>query len=210
MAIQRSSRSFCVSLRVGIDKQKIPLLLSATVGGGEFHETTAASLWQQIDGAGALHFPGHLAVKPSRKTCHTTRDKLAGFTEKTLKQFRIAIDQLIHRDVHAAAGHPAIVFTQGDEAFGSLRLHERCGGRLANLAVQSAALEIMIEFNLLKPSGSIRALFVACADVAGWGLAFGPSLRAFQGDNFSCHKIGGGILGYSLLKSSDSLALLLV
>ena len=81
------------------------------------------------------------------------------------------------------------------------------GGRLADLAVEGAALEEMIEFHFLQTSGSIGALFVASADVAGRGFTLGLSLRAFENDDFTCHKFfGGARLGYSLLKSRDSFA----
>jgi hypothetical protein len=86
---------------------------------------------KQVHRTGALNFASHLAVEPSRKASRSTGLKLAGFGEETLKDFRVAIIKLLHRDVSAAARHPAIIFAERDETFGGLRLHDWSGGQIS-------------------------------------------------------------------------------
>ena len=146
---------------------KIPTAAVSNSGKSEFYVTAAARSRQEVNGTGTLHFACHFAVQPSWQTGDAARDEFTRFAQEALEQFRIGVSELVHRDIHAAAWHPAVIFTQGNEAFGRLRLHESVRGcGLANLAVQSAALEEVIEFHFLKASGSIRTLFVAGADVA--------------------------------------------
>jgi hypothetical protein len=71
-----------------------------------------------------------------------------------------------------------------------MRVSRLCG--LANLAVQGAALEEVIEFHFLQTTWSVWAFFVTCGDVTGRGTALGLSLCAFKDDDFACHKIWGG------------------
>lgn len=58
---------------------------------------------------------------------------------------------------------------------------------LALLTVKSAALQVGIEFDLLKTTGSAETLFVTGRDIDGWTSAFLFGLGAFQDDDFSWH-----------------------
>ena len=59
--------------------------------------------------------------------------------------------------------------------------------RLAHLAVQSAALQVRVELNLLQTAGGTLALLVTSGDIARGGLTFCLSLGAFQDDDISRH-----------------------
>lgn len=172
---------------------KIPTAAVSNSGKGEFYVTAAAGSRQEVDSTSALHFACHFAVQPSWQTGDAAWDEFASFAQEALEQLRIGVSELVHRDVHAAAWHPAVIFTQGDEAFGRLRLHESVRGcGLANLAVQGAALEEVIEFHFLQTAWGTWAFFVTCGDVTRSRTALGLSLRAFKDDDFACHKIWGG------------------
>jgi hypothetical protein len=103
---------------------KIPTAAVGNSGKSEFYVTAAAGSRQEVDGTGALDFAGDFAVQPCWQTGDTARDELACFAQEALEQLRIAVGELFHRNVHASAWHPPVVFTHGDEAFGRLRLHE--------------------------------------------------------------------------------------
>ena len=59
---------------------------------------------------------------------------------------------------------------------------------LPALAVQGAAFEEVVKLYLLKATRRVEALLVACADVAGRGLALGLGFGAFEDDDVAGHK----------------------
>ena len=80
---------------------------------------------------------------------------------------------------------------------------------LAHLAMQSAALEVGVELNLLQTAGGALALLVTSGDVARGGLTLGLGLRAFQDDDISRHicnvvDLRAPILHYSSDSSSEN------
>ena len=56
--------------------------------------------------------------------------------------------------------------------------------------MQGAALEEVVELDLLKTAGRADALLVARGHVAGGRLAFRLRFRAFEDDDFAWHKMG--------------------
>ena len=108
-------------------------------------------------------------------------------------------------------GMPAIGFAKSDETFFIFRLHAGrevvAGGRSAEFAVEGAAPEKGIEFDLFEATRSAQTFLVACRNVARWRFAFGAGLGAFEDDDFAGHdrmvdksvRGGGGGLSFALL-----------
>lgn len=105
-------------------------------------------------------------MQPGWNACNATGDDLACFRGEPGKKFRIGVHELLNGDVHAATWHLPVCTAEVDEAFFGLGLHEWEEKRLADLAVQSAALEEGIEFHLLKTAWRTLAFLVASGHIA--------------------------------------------
>ena len=121
-----------------------------------------------------------------------------GFGDKTTQKVGIFIIDRFEGDIDATAWHRAVGPAEVGAALWSFRLHGLRKIKLFDFAVQGVPAQERVVFFLFEASGSVRALFVACADVAGSRFAFGRCFCAFQNNNFSCHGFDWLVFGLGL------------
>lgn len=137
-------------------------------------------------------------MHPGGHSRDSAGNNFPGFGDKTTQKVGIFVIDGLEGDIDATAWHRAVGPAEIGAALWSLRLHGLRKIKLFDFAVQGVPAQERVVFFLFETSGSVRALFVACADVAGGRFAFGRCFGAFQNDDFSCHGFVWLVFGLGL------------
>lgn len=147
---------------------------------------------QQVESAGALDLASDLAVELCRNSSRAARIDLAGLSREFAEELGIEVADLLRGNVEAPTRHAAVGAAEIDSSLFGFRAHDIevfqvPGKESALLAVESAALEVGVELNLLETTRGPQTLLVAGRDIDGGTGAFFLGFRAFEDDDFSGH-----------------------